>query len=103
MGAKDRPYPVIAAMAHRHFPANVFTGDGVTTDFLLPRTILRLGDEQVFVSGLVMRATLIASKPYDYLVRGLSDPTGYPGDSNTVRLTVAPPAAIEVWLFAAGG
>lgn len=100
MSAKGRSQDTINGMAHRHYPALVATGDGVKTEFALPRTVLRLGDETVLVAGVLMRAT-DATGAYDYAVRGLT--AGYSGDSNTIKLAVAPLVGVEVTLTATGG
>ena len=53
MSAKDRPRNVLDAMAHFHHPAPLVLGDGATVEFALPVTVLRSGDLQVFVDGLL--------------------------------------------------
>lgn len=100
MSGKNLTLEQVAARAHRHYPPVVYTGDGAKVEFNLPRSILRLGDERVIVGGLEMRPT-DASGTYDYSVRGLT--SGYPGDSNRIKLNVAPLAGIEITIYAVGG
>lgn len=81
-------------LAHRQYTIWA-TGDGATTDFAIGKRVARLDDLVVKVAGLLLRP-YDKGTAYDYKVRGLSDPIGYPGDQNTVRITVAPALNVNI-------
>lgn len=81
-------------MAHRRYTIWA-TGDGAKTDFPIGKNITRLDDLCVFVAGLLLRP-FDKGTAYDYRVRGLSDPVGYIGDANTVRIVVAPAVNVNI-------
>jgi hypothetical protein len=99
-GAKDRPRNVLDAMAHFHHAAPVVAGDGATTEFALPVTVLRGGDLMVFINGVLQHEAEPGSS-YDYALRGIT--AGYAGDSNRVKFTAAPALGAKIKLIAAGG
>ena len=98
-GPKGRSPQQLLGMAHKHY-LQWATGDGVTTDFALTVTILRLENVRVYVGGVLMRPT-DRGTAYDYAVRGLTP--GYDGDSNRVRFTVAPALNADVAFDLVGG
>lgn len=99
-GAKGRPSNVITAMAHFHHPSPLVLGDGATTEFALPVTVLRAGDVQVFVNGVLQHAAE-AGAAHDYAIRGIT--AGYLGDSNRIKFTSAPANGAKIMRIAAGG
>lgn len=99
-GGKDRPESVRSAMAHRHYASPLQLGDGVTTEFALPITVLRSGDLQVYVNGLLQHEAEPGAAN-EYALRGIT--AGYAGDSNRIKFTAAPAGGAKVKLIAAGG
>lgn len=97
MSAKDRPRGVLDSMAHKHYTLWV-TGT-VATEYDIGKTILRVDDLLVFVSGALQRPALNGTAN-DYAVRGLTP--GYGGDSNRVKFTVAPNGLAVGFYVAAG-
>lgn len=83
------------SLAHRAY-VTWATGDGVTTEFALPKIVARLDDLMVTVAGLVKRPDLNGAA-FDYKVRGLTP--GYTGDRNFVKFAVAPVAAANIGFF----
>jgi hypothetical protein len=69
------------------------TGDGVKTEFALPKTLVRPDDLAITVAGLIQRPS-DASGAYDYDVRGFRP--AYAGDKNMVKFTVAPAAGVHI-------
>jgi hypothetical protein len=69
------------------------TGDGVTTEFPLPKKVGRLDDLCVIVAGLDKRPS-DKGTAYDFKVRGIT--AGYDGDTNMVKFTAAPAAGADI-------
>lgn len=80
------------ALAHRRYVAWA-TGDGVKTEFPLPKSVLRLDELLVCVGGALKRPA-DAGVAHDYAVRGLT--AGYAGDKNFVKFAAAPAAAADI-------
>ncbi len=99
LGPRGRTPETLNAMAHRHYQAWA-VGDGTTTEFPLPVTVLRAQDLMVFVGGALMRPANRGTA-YDYAVRGLTP--GYAGDSNRVKFVVAPVDGIDLTFWLVGG
>lgn len=97
MSGKDRPRNVLDAMAHRHYQ-QWLTGTAAV-EYALDRTVLRIDDLFVFVSGALKRPSA-AGTAFDYQVRGLTP--GYAGDSNRVKFSVAPNGLAVCFLVAGG-
>lgn len=99
VGGKGRSPENLNTMAHRHHSSTMLA-NGLTREFPLPVTVLRLEDVAVSVGGVLV---LVANRnaPNDYAVRGLT--AGYSGDSNRVRFTVIPPNGARVTFSAVGG
>lgn len=100
MSGKDRPRNVLDAMAHFHHASPLQLGDGVTTEFALPVTVLRGGDLMVFVDGILQHEAEPGSAN-DYALRGIT--FGYVGDTNRIQFTAAPAGGAKIKLIAAGG
>lgn len=81
-------------IAHQQFTFWA-TGDGVKVEFPIGKNVTRLDDLIVKVGGLTLRP-FDKGTAFDYKVRGLSDPVGYPGDNNTVKFTAAPAGAANI-------
>lgn len=99
VGPKGRSQESLLGLAHRHYSVE-FTGDGGTTEYALPVTVLRLENVAVYVAGLRQRVSRRGTA-YDYQVRGLT--AGYDGDSNRIRLTVVPPINSAIIIDMVGG
>ncbi len=99
-GPKGRSTEDIIGMAHRHHQSWNSTGDGETTEFALPVTVLRLDDLMVYLGDVLMRPSTRGTA-YDYAVRGLT--AGWAGDTNRVRFTLAPPPGTRITFAAVGG
>lgn len=99
VGPKGRSREQLLGMAHKHYSVE-FTGDGATREFALPVTVLRVENVAVYVAGLRRRVSRRGTA-YDYQVRGLT--AGYDGDSNRVRLTVAPVLNAAIIIDLVGG
>lgn len=90
---------MLDGMTHRHYAAWA-DGDGATTEFPLPITVLRAEDVAVYVGGNLMRPSERGTA-HDYAVRGLT--SGYDGDSNRVRFTAAPANGADIAFHLVGG
>lgn len=101
MAAQGKTQEQLNGMIHRHH-IGWQVGDGVTTQFPLPRTVLNVNDVLVFVGGALMRP-YAPGVAHDYRIRGLSDPATYAGDSNYIKFTVAPGNLVNIGFFSAGG
>lgn len=73
-----------------------YVGDGIKTEFTLPRDVRRMNDLVVHVQGLLQRPD-DPTGVFDYSVRGVTP--GYNGSPNTVRFVVPPPIAANIHLF----
>ncbi len=98
-GPKGRSWESLLGIAHRH-RTQWATGDGVTTEYALETTILRLENLSVFVGGMLLRPS-DRGTAHDYAVRGLT--AGYEGDTNRVRFSVAPGVGVDIALCTVGG
>lgn len=92
MAKSGRTQEQLNNLAHRQYVAWAL-GDGVKTEFPLPKRILRLDDLIVSVSGSIQQPAT-PSVPNAYAVRGLT--AGYAGDSNFVKFTAAPPVGAAI-------
>lgn len=99
LGPRGRSPIELNGMAHRHYQAWA-VGDGTTTEFALPVTVLREQDVMVFVGGALMRPASRGTA-YDYAVRGLT--AGYAGDTNRVKFTAAPGNGVAIAFALVGG
>ena len=99
VGPKGRSAEHLFGMAHRHH-SQTLSGDGTATEFALAVTVLRTENLSVAVGGILRRIAQ-PGVPYDYAVRGLT--AGYPGDSNRIRFTVAPPPGTIITFATVGG
>ena len=97
MSGKDRPRNVLDAMAHRHYA--VWLTGTAATEYDLGKTVLRLDDVIVFVSGALKRPA-DRGTANDYAIRGITP--GYPGDSNRVKFVAAPNGLAVCFYVAAG-
>jgi hypothetical protein len=82
-------------MAHKQYQSPA-TGDGSTTEFALPVTVLRPDDVTVYVNGVFQHPLI------DYNVRGFN-PAAYPGDTNRIKFTSAPTNLHPITILANGG
>lgn len=92
MSRSGRSQALTNNMVHRQY-VTAAAGDGVKTEFALPKNVLRLDDLLVFVAGLVKRSA-DAGAARDYKVRGLSG--GYSGEANFVKFTAAPANGADI-------
>jgi hypothetical protein len=90
-----RTQEALNALAHRHF-ITWLTGDGVKTEFFLPKAVQRLDDLIVSIGGAIKRPSA-AGVVFDYDVRGITP--GYPGERNAIRFAAAPAAGVNIGLF----
>lgn len=82
----------ISQRLHQHYQEN-FKGDGVTLNFFLVHTIVRLADLTVTVDGVRQRVS-DRGVANDFAVRGHTP--GFNGDRNAIRFTVAPLAGVDI-------
>lgn len=101
MPAQGKTQEQLNGMIHRHY-IGWQVGTGAQTEFPLPRTVLNVNDVLVFVAGALKRP-YSPGVAHDYRIRGLSDPTTYPGDSNYIKFAVAPALNADIGFFSAGG
>ena len=73
-----------------------YTGDNVTTEFALPKDLIRPNDLVVTVQGLPQRPA-DATGAYDYDVRGFRP--AYAGEKNRIKFTVAPAAGVNIGIL----
>ena len=103
MSGKQRTPAQTAAIAHRHYSQHQ-TGSAAV-EYPLDHTVLRADDVMVYVDGKIMRPA-DANGVHDYQVRGIHSNTPatapYPGDSNTIKFTVAPNGKLVSFIMAGG-
>lgn len=73
-----------------------YTGDGATTEYALPKDLLRPDDLIVTVQGLVQRPA-DATGAYDYDMRGFRPV--FAGQKNRIKFTVAPPVGVHIHIL----
>lgn len=95
MPRSGRTQEQLNALVHRHY-VSWYTGDGVKTEFALPKRVARLDDLAVTIGGAIKRPS-VAGTVYDYDVRGITP--GYAGEPTTIRFAAAPALGTNIGLF----